>query len=132
MPYKDPEVRRAKARERTRRWYRANKEKAAENARKRKAYYLAYRQDPVNHTRKLEQDRQRREQRSRLLAGMKIVDGCTHCGCRDGQLVWHHRDPTTKKFNISRHMCMKWNRLMDEVDKCDVLCEECHLDLHRS
>jgi hypothetical protein len=42
---------------------------------------------------------------------------------------FHHRDPTKKDFTISKK---SWSieRLKNEIDKCDLLCRNCHAEVH--
>lgn len=53
--------------------------------------------------------------------------GETHPAC----LVFHHRRPEEKGFNIGQ--CIKGKsveQIMDEIVKCNVLCANCHRKLH--
>ena len=44
---------------------------------------------------------------------------------------FHHRDPLTKSFNLSAKGCtLKFETLQKEADKCDLLCSNCHAELH--
>ena len=60
---------------------------------------------------------------------------CQKCGydkC-EGALQFHHRDPNEKSFtlssiNVSKELNM--SILYDEVDKCDLLCANCHSEIH--
>lgn len=58
--------------------------------------------------------------------------GCP-CGETDPKkLQFHHRDPSTKSFNIgdgAGHHGIQ--RVLEELAKCDVLCTKCHRDQHR-
>lgn len=56
---------------------------------------------------------------------------CGYSGCLEA-LVFHHRDPSTKSFSLSREYIWKasWDRLVGEADKCDLLCNRCHAELH--
>ena len=47
-------------------------------------------------------------------------------------LVFHHRDPVAKVTEIARAIGSRWSisRLRSEIEKCDVLCANCHLKLH--
>ena len=54
---------------------------------------------------------------------------CSKCGSSDG-IVYHHRDPSTKLFNISNRLHINKDRLMDEIAKCDILCKSCHDKIH--
>lgn len=44
-------------------------------------------------------------------------------------LAFHHRDPKTKAFNPSQRKFI-WERLQVELDKCDLLCFNCHAEQH--
>lgn len=73
---------------------------------------------------------------------------CLKCGDTNlNTLTWHHRDKTTKEFNISKKACKwwalsnmpykqwqtnVWNKIRNEVRKCDLLCKWCHIQLHRT
>lgn len=46
-------------------------------------------------------------------------------------LDFHHRDSSTKDYNIST--LRQWGskeKLLRELEKCDVLCSNCHRDYH--
>jgi hypothetical protein len=54
--------------------------------------------------------------------------GENHIAC----LVFHHKDPTKKKFNIAkciRELTPK-KRILEEIKKCRVLCSNCHRKWH--
>ena len=57
---------------------------------------------------------------------------CQRCGfnkdcasCYD----FHHRDPNEKEFGISGKT-KSIEKLKQEVDKCDLLCKNCHAQVH--
>lgn len=53
----------------------------------------------------------------------------THPAC----LQFHHRDPAKKKFTISislRHSQHGLQAIKEEIEKCDVLCANCHFKEH--
>lgn len=53
---------------------------------------------------------------------------CMQCGwkkCLWG-LEFHHRDESKKLFTINEHYDLSWGRLKSELDKCDLLCANCH------
>lgn len=60
---------------------------------------------------------------------------CIRCGynrCVE-VLEFHHRDPATKLFKLHNHSMMKpWNDLIDEASKCDLLCANCHREIHHT
>lgn len=58
---------------------------------------------------------------------------CENCGydrCL-GALEFHHLDPTKKDFNISsKGYTRSWERVREELDKCVMLCANCHREIH--
>lgn len=60
---------------------------------------------------------------------MKSAAGCLNCGEIDPVVLdYHHRDPKTKSFSIWDMVARKMNKdkILTEIDKCDVLCANCH------
>ena len=77
-----------------------------------------------------------KERRERVRAKIrKYVGGkiyCTVCGydtC-EAAVHFHHRDPSEKKFVIRSSYCMSWEKVMAEIDKCIMLCANCHIEEH--
>jgi hypothetical protein len=59
---------------------------------------------------------------------------CEICGydkC-EGALQFHHRNPNEKDFVLSKANLSKYtlDELYKEVDKCDLLCANCHAEKH--
>ena len=57
---------------------------------------------------------------------------CERCGydkC-SAALDFHHLDPKQKRFNISSSMTRRMGELIAEVDKCILICSNCHRELH--
>jgi len=56
---------------------------------------------------------------------------CTKCNYEKclTALEFHHRDRTTKKFNIARSLTTSWARVKKELDKCDLVCSNCHREI---
>ncbi|MEY4334992.1 MAG: hypothetical protein RLZZ196_3742 [Bacteroidota bacterium] len=57
---------------------------------------------------------------------------CQHCGynkCIDA-LEFHHTDPSTKNENFSNIKLKKWETQKQELDKCILLCSNCHREVH--
>lgn len=57
---------------------------------------------------------------------------CSSCGynrCTEA-LVFHHNVPEEKEFALSGKHSLSWTRLQQELDKCDLLCMNCHAELH--
>ena len=74
-----------------------------------------------------------RRQRLKIKAIEYKGGACNVCGYdkTTTALCFHHRDPTTKSFSISNGGLEKsWNILKEELDKCDLLCANCHVEEH--
>lgn len=70
--------------------------------------------------------------RKERLRELKRDRACERCGFNDPRaLTFHHRDPAQKSFPIARDAWkVSWERLVDEISKCDVLCANCHMIEH--
>ena len=56
---------------------------------------------------------------------------CQQCGIDDHRVMeFHHRDPSKKDNSISSMLTHSWKRIVREIEKCDVLCANCHRILH--
>lgn len=58
--------------------------------------------------------------------------GCVLCGYNkcDAALELHHLDPGSKEFSISANTRIAWDELIEELDKCILLCSNCHREVH--
>jgi hypothetical protein len=45
-------------------------------------------------------------------------------------MTFHHRDAVTKEFSVSQMLDRSWEVLRPELDKCDLLCFNCHMEEH--
>jgi hypothetical protein len=57
---------------------------------------------------------------------------CVRCGydrCIKA-MTFHHRDPDEKEFTVSQMLDRSWGVLRAELDKCDLLCFNCHMEEH--
>jgi len=68
-------------------------------------------------------------QKARAYKGGKcMVCGYKKCG---RALAFHHVDPNTKSFGISaRGITRSWEKVKKELDKCVLLCANCHAEVH--
>ena len=75
---------------------------------------------------------ERRRQTTAWLREKKSQRGCADCEERDPVVLdFHHRDPSTKQGNFGDSLRMLGRkRLAEEMDKCDVLCANCHRRRH--
>jgi len=56
---------------------------------------------------------------------------CEYDKC-DGALEFHHLDPTKKEFKISSSKKLGFKKIQKELDKCVLLCANCHRETHHS
>lgn len=59
---------------------------------------------------------------------------CERCGYNKSiyALCFHHRDPATKLFDLGMHSnAASWEKFKAEAKKCDVLCLNCHAEIHQ-
>lgn len=134
MPYKDPE----KAREHGRQYYQKNKERCLQKSKKyakenkekiKKIAAKYYQKNKEKYYKLCKEFRQKRREKFRAL---KQTLYCIKCGeNRWWVLEFHHRNPNEKEKTITK-ASWQWGekRFSEEIAKCDVLCANCHRDLH--
>ncbi len=69
---------------------------------------------------------------TRRLEFIEYLGGaCVRCGTDQG-LEFDHINRFSKSFNIAKRMVsMNYEELKLEIDKCQLLCKECHLEKSR-
>lgn len=74
-----------------------------------------------------------RQKATKLLAINYKGGECMDCGYKKyaGALDFHHRNPAEKDFKISGRASLTLGpELKRELDKCDLLCANCHRERH--
>lgn len=73
----------------------------------------------------------------RIRTKLKLIEykggKCERCGYDKpihSAYAFHHREPDSKDFTVSNWQHCNYKRLLDEVDKCDMLCMNCHAEVH--
>ena len=118
-----------------REWYWRNREKCLEYRRKYRdshrlelnAKALQYRYDNIDGVRwKHNQRRHALKDRAiEYLGGACVVcGGSFHRAAMD----FHHRDSNQKDIKLNGHTV--WENIVDELDKCDLVCANCHRVIH--
>ena len=75
--------------------------------------------------------KQRRKERYDLAWSIKAERGCGECGERDPRcLDFHHRDKDSKVADVANMMGHNMETLRAEMEKCDVVCANCHRKHH--
>jgi hypothetical protein len=71
--------------------------------------------------------------RKMILINMK-GGKCQLCGYNKNMagLTFHHRDPENKTFGLNTRMLSntKFESILSEAEKCDLLCHNCHMETH--
>ena len=58
---------------------------------------------------------------------------CLQCNFNHpAALVFHHRNPKDKRKPIGKGKFCSIKQLKEEIEKCDILCSNCHRELHQS
>lgn len=59
---------------------------------------------------------------------------CLDCGNMPNlaAMDFHHRDPKIKDFEISCRKGVCFDNIIEELNKCDLLCKNCHAIRHVS
>ena len=67
---------------------------------------------------------------AKRLYGIKLLGGCCNiCGCNDiFVLEFHH--PGEKNSLINKLVTYRWSRLYAELPRCELICANCHMELH--
>lgn len=57
---------------------------------------------------------------------------CQICGYNrcNRSLTFHHMDPSVKKLGFAGNHSRKWSVIQAELDKCLLLCHNCHNEVH--
>ena len=77
--------------------------------------------------------RRKRAEMRAWFQDLKAQYCCYECGEDDPRcLDFHHRDPEEKEFILADAVRRGWGKkkILAEIDKCDVLCSNCHRKHH--
>ena len=91
-------------------------------------YMKAY--NPIYRATHADEIKAKRQQRKRDAIEYKGGQ-CQKCGYVKcvAALSFHHRDPKEKEYQIATMLAWSWARIVQELDKCDLLCMNCHMEL---
>lgn len=92
-----------------------------------KEYYLQNK-DKILNSNKL-------KKRENKLKAIKYLGGqCKNCHGEFHPAIYefHHTDPLTKDRDPSKVLGLSWKRIQEELDKCELLCANCHRLVHHN
>lgn len=74
----------------------------------------------------------RRRRHLKMLAVARKGGRCVRCGYHRSlrALTFHHPDPEAKDFSVSANSNRSWLAVRTEIDKCVLLCANCHREEH--
>ncbi len=77
------------------------------------------------------QQAERRNDNMSLIRECKLQHPCVLCGEDTPEVLdFHHLDPTQKDFTIGTATNYSWSKLKSEIEKCVVVCKNCHTKIH--
>ena len=75
----------------------------------------------------------REYKKARMEKARQFLGGkCCLCGydkCKSA-LEFHHTDGETKEFGISNKINCSWDKILEELKKCVLVCSNCHREIH--
>lgn len=71
---------------------------------------------------------------AKKIKAINILGGlCKHCSCGDPRVLeFHHLDSSKKDMCIGDELTNSWDNIINEIDKCILLCKRCHSIEHNS
>jgi ribosomal protein L30E len=64
------------------------------------------------------------------MGGCCQVEGCGYNRCSTA-LEFHHKNPNEKDFGIGyKGYTRSWDKIKEELDKCVLVCSNCHREIH--
>lgn len=93
-----------------------------------KRKYLTAEERKINNYNRVKTHRQKLKQKAVDYLGGKCLF------CDYSKSVWsmhfHHKNSVDKSFTISEYQNLSWNTIRKELDKCMLICANCHGEVH--
>ena len=122
MPYSNKE----KKSEYDKKRYQLNKEKRAEYYRVNKEKKAEYNKEYNERNKeKIREERREQHKEKRAICLEYLGGKCVKCGTIHN-LQFDHIKREGKKYEISAKLSYKFDNLKEELDKCQLLCYDCH------
>lgn len=102
---------------------------------KNKEQQKAYLQQHYTNNKESYQARKRKQREERYIWYNEIMSTKSCIKCSESAiecLDWHHTNPSTKRQEVPRllHDFRSLNEVLEEMNKCVILCANCHRKLH--
>jgi hypothetical protein len=80
----------------------------------------------------LQRNRRATKKRKNWFRGIKEQLSCPCGESHIAVLDFHHKDPSIKDAGLHKAIQNGWSqkRILAEIEKCDILCSNCHRKLH--
>ena len=91
-----------------------------------------YKTDPDYRAKVKERNKARKKEGTEFLYEAKLNSSCAICGYNrcPSALQFHHVDPSVKEFGVATMRAHSLKKIQAEIDKCIVLCANCHAEYH--
>lgn len=84
--------------------------------------------------RQCQNDAKKKKRATNKLKAVNYLGGkCKRCDIKSNCLDiydFHHRDPNQKEESLNRLVNTDWDAIVKELEKCDLLCSNCHKITH--
>ena len=97
--------------------------------------YTYVKKNGASYCKKCANIRKARSLRERKIQIVSHLGGkCVRCGYNNyyGALHVHHKNPEQKHKNFRHIRSWSWNRVLQEIENCELLCANCHAEEHKS
>lgn len=74
----------------------------------------------------LTEQQRRKYRRYRMVAEIKLLVGCADCGYAENNEALQFDHLKDKSFNISNSYLLSVAKILEEIEKCEVVCTNCH------
>jgi hypothetical protein len=98
--------------------------------RDRKAYMKNYHQKPKVKLKQKERSAENYKNWVEYISNYKKDKCCVECGYKEHTEILQFHHQKEKTINISQMMTSPLNKVSEEIEKCVLLCPNCHYLLH--
>jgi|TARA_R100000742_G_C4178290_1_gene14275 hypothetical protein len=102
---------------------------------RKSGYYKEIWRSPKQHAKEMQRKKDSKKIKYDLISehinNLKLKKGCNHCGYNKHPIAldFHHLNKLFKEKNVSSYWRTSWaqfKQIENEIEKCEVLCANCH------